>query len=46
MRLVKQAVPQDVIEFYKQKGVFSKIDATDVIEDTFALVYQNNKTNK
>ena len=38
MRLVKQAVPQDVIEFYKQKGVFSKIDATDVIEDTFALV--------
>ena len=38
MRLVKQAVPQDVVEFYKQKGVFSKIDATDVIEDTFALV--------
>ena len=38
MRLVKQAVPQDVIEFYKEKGVFSKIDATDVIEDTFALV--------
>ena len=38
MRLVKQAVPQDVIEFYKQKGVFSKVDATDVIEDTFALV--------
>ena len=38
MRLVKQAVPQDVIEFYKEKGVFSKINATDVIEDTFALV--------
>lgn len=38
MRLVKQAVPQDVIEFYKEKGVFSKIEATDVIEDTFALV--------
>ena len=38
MRLVKQAVPQDVVEFYKQKGVFNKIDATDVIEDTFALV--------
>ena len=38
MRLVKQAVPQDVVEFYKQKGVFNKVDATDVIEDTFALV--------
>ena len=38
MRLVKQAVPQDVVEFYKQKCVFNKIDATDVIEDTFALV--------
>ena len=24
--------------FYKQKGVFSKIDATDVVEDTFELV--------
>jgi len=37
-RLTKQAVSQDVINFYKQKGVFSKIDATDVVEDTFELV--------
>lgn len=38
VRLAKQAVSQDVINFYKQKGVFSKIDATDNVEDTFALV--------
>jgi len=38
VRLQKQAVSQEVIEFYKQKGVFSKIDATDTVEDTFALV--------
>ena len=38
LRLQKQAVPQDVIEFYKEKGVFSKIDATDEVENTYALV--------
>ncbi len=38
VRLSKQAVSQNVIDFYKQKGVFSKIDATDVVEDTYALV--------
>ena len=38
VRLAKQAVSQDVINFYKQKGVFSKIDATDNVDDTFALV--------
>lgn len=38
VRLSKQAVSQNVIYFYKQKGVFSKIDATDVVEDTYALV--------
>ena len=37
-RLKKQAVPQDIIDFYKQKGVFSKIDATDEVEKTYALV--------
>ena len=37
-RLKKQAVPQDIIDFYKQKGVFSKIDATDEVEMTYALV--------
>ena len=38
VRLEKQAVSQDVINFYKEKGVFSKIDATDNVDDTFALV--------
>lgn len=38
VRLQKQAVSQEVINFYKEKGVFSKIDATDKVEDTFALV--------
>lgn len=38
VRLQKQAVSQEVINFYKEKGVFSKIDATDNVEDTFALV--------
>ena len=40
VRLQKQAVSQEVINFYKEKGVFSKIDATDKVEDTFALVKQ------
>lgn len=38
VRLEKQAVSQDVINFYKEKGVFSKIDATDNVDDTFELV--------
>ena len=38
MRIKKQAVPLDVIEFYKNKGVFSKIDATDEVEKTYELV--------
>ena len=38
VRLEKQAVSQDVINFYKEKGVFSKIDATDTVEGTYALV--------
>ena len=38
VRLQKQAVPLEVIEFYKEKGVFSKVDATDQVEDTYALV--------
>ena len=38
VRLEKQAVSQDVINFYKEKGVFSKIDATDEVEQTYALV--------
>ncbi len=37
-RLQKQAVSQELIEFYKQKGVFNKIDATDEVELTYSLV--------
>jgi adenylate kinase len=37
-RLQKQSVSQELIEFYKEKGVFNKIDATDNVEDTYLLV--------
>ena len=37
-RLTKQAVSLELIEFYKAKGVFNKIDATDEVEMTYALV--------
>ena len=37
-RLEKQAVSQELIEFYKEKGVFDKIDATDEVEMTYELV--------
>lgn len=37
-RLEKQAVSQEMIEFYKQKGIFNSIDATDEVEQTYALV--------
>lgn len=37
-RLQKQAVSQEMIEFYKQKGIFNKIDATDEVEETYELV--------
>lgn len=37
-RLEKQAVSQELIEFYKEKGVFDKIDATDEVEKTYELV--------
>ena len=46
MRIKKQAVPLDVIDFYKQKGVFNKIDATDNVEDTYALVKSILDQNK
>ena len=38
VRLEKQAVSQEVINFYKEKGVFSKIDAADDVESTYKLV--------
>jgi adenylate kinase len=37
-RLTKQAVSLELIEFYKEKGVFNKIDATDEVEMTYSLV--------
>ena len=37
-RLQKQAVSLELIEFYKEKGVFNKVDATDNVEDTYSLV--------
>ena len=37
-RLQKQAVSQELIELYKEKGVFNKIDATDEVEMTYSLV--------
>ena len=37
-RLQKQAVSQELIEFYKQKGIFDKVDATDDVESTYELV--------
>ena len=37
-RLQKQAVSQELIEFFKQKGIFNKIDATDEVEETYKLV--------
>ena len=43
-RLKKQAVPQDVVEFYKNKNVFSSIHATDEIEKTYKLVDEVLKT--
>jgi len=37
-RLKKQAVPQDVVEFYRNKNCFSVVNATDTKEETFKLV--------
>ena len=37
-RLEKQAVSQEMIEFYKEKGIFNQIEATDEVEMTYALV--------
>ena len=37
-RLVKQKLPQDVIDFYKNKGIYEQITSTDKKENTFKLV--------
>ena len=43
-RLKKQAVPQDVVEFYKNKSLLSVVNATDTKEKTFELVDSILKT--
>ena len=37
-RLEKQKLPQDVIDFYKNKGIYEQITSTDTKEGTFKLV--------
>ena len=37
-RLEKQKLPQDVIDFYKAKGIYEQITSTDTKEETFKLV--------
>lgn len=37
-RLEKQKLPQDVIDFYKQKGIYEQISSTDTKEETFKLL--------
>ena len=37
-RLQKQAVSQELIEFYKQKGIFKRVDASGSVENTYSLV--------
>lgn len=37
-RLEKQKLPQDVIDFYKSKGIYEQITSTDAKEKTFVLV--------
>ena len=44
VRLKKQAVPQDVVEFYRNKNVLETIHAADIIEETFKLIEEVLKT--
>lgn len=37
-RLEKQKLPQDVIDFYKQKGIYEQITSTNTKEETFKLL--------
>ena len=37
-RLVKQKLPQDVVDFYKGKGIFERVQSTDSKEKTFKNV--------
>lgn len=37
-RLVKQKLPQNVIDFYKEQGIYEQITSTDSKEETFKIV--------
>jgi adenylate kinase len=37
-RLIKQKLPQNVIDFYKNKGLFIKVDSKNSMEETFEKV--------
>jgi len=38
VRLVKQKLPQDVIDFYLSKGIYEKVDSANTKEETFEMV--------
>lgn len=44
VRLKKQAVPQDVVEFYRNKNVLESVHAADSKEETFKLIEEVLKT--
>ena len=44
VRLKKQAVPQDVVEFYRNKNVLETVHAADSKEETFKLIEEVLKT--
>lgn len=43
-RLEKQKLPQEVIDFYKEKGIYEQVISTDTKEETFKLVDKILKT--
>ena len=43
-RLEKQKLPQEVIDFYKEKGIYEQVISTDTKEETFKLVDEILKT--
>ena len=45
-RLIKQKLPQEVIDFYVNMGVYEQITSTDKKEKTFVLVDDILKTIK
>lgn len=37
-RLITNAIPSELIDLYKKKGIFYKINATDDVEETYKLI--------